>query len=509
MADGGKMSGLHIPGFDTDFHGQVENRGGSRSTDLIPPRPQLIGPEGFQQPITMSEVEMAATFATSPIARRNVLLMAAFATGAVVSFTPRKARAADPDASSSADSSSSADGFTDASSSLNTPPNLNKDTLFIDVLLPGGANTDYFIGYRGDTIPTHVNGPLRSPPPTQPTAPANYLYVPDTTLGMGGNGLMHFLQFMQNIHLFVSDHQTQNHDIGKITALTGDSNGTVPSLPVQRAAVLTPNSPFSYVIGPGVGMVFTGGLPVGANSLDMSRLTALANPNSVGEGGNKEHIFPPGMVEFLANIRHDDIEKVLTGKYLPSMAKFAEGRKAAQNATQQVVDLLNLVKGVQQSKDQLFNSALMSMILFKQGIVGGASLQQNTSYDTHGDMFGTKDMQNYQNLAMSLYQIFTKSKELGVKVQVVLRSDFNRTPDGKSDHYKYGGTIPMGDGIKGARRVGVFNAAKDYVGEKITYADVQQWLLQNLGMDGMDLGVKTALANTTGKHAIQDMLDKQ
>lgn len=191
------------------------------------------------------------------------------------------------------------------------------------------------------------------------------------------------------------------------------------------------------------------------------------------------------------------------------MAKFAEGRKAAQNATQQVVDLLNLVKGVQQSKDQLFNSALMSMILFKQGIVGGASLQQNTSYDTHGDMFGTKDMQNYQNLAMSLYQIFTKSKELGVKVQVVLRSDFNRTPDGKSDHYKYGGTIPMGDGIKGARRVGVFNAAKDYVGEKITYADVQQWLLQNLGMDGMDLGVKTALANTTGKHAIQDMLDKQ
>ncbi len=514
MADGGKRSGLHIPGFDTEYHGQLEGVPESRlhdmagdleMSDLMPVHPRVVGMEGFSRGLTLDEIEFAAPLAHTPMARRTLLMMLLAATGVVTGISlPRRAHA-DTDASMNSDAMSS-DTSSDTSKSV-APFKPITDVYEVEILLPGGADTDYWLGYRGDTIPAHVKGGLRTPPPTQPTAPPNYLYVPDTTPGMGGNGLMHMLDFFNDVLLAITDHETTNHDTGKVTALTGDPNGTVPSIAVQRAAVITPNSPFAYVVGPGVGMVFTGGLNVGANSLDTNRLGKLVDPNAVGNG--KETIFSTNIVSLLTSMRHDDIQAVLNGKFLPSLKRFAAGRDASQQATQEVAELLNLVKQVKQNQqDQLANGMLVGRVLFQKGLVGGISLQHNTSYDTHNDAFGTKQMQNYQSLTMSLYRAHLDAKQNGVKFRSVEKSDFNRIKPA-SDHYKYGGTLVFGQGVSGHRKVGVFNAEKSYVGEKSNSADIQQHLLGLNGLVGADLGVKTALTGITGPHRIQDLLDQQ
>lgn len=384
-------------------------------------------------------------------------------------------------------------------------PEAKTDVLEIEILLNGGFDWHYGMSHLGVTTPEHTFGPLKTPPPTKIGAPPGYFYVPDAA----GTGTVHFLNKWPQVLTILSDHGTNNHDEGRRTALTGDPKGLVPSVPVLRAAHFKKDSPFGYVTGNGVGMPFTGGLSIGANSLDVSRYQKLANPNLVsGTGPNAQTILPPQAVELLAQLRQQQIQNVLKANPLPRVRRYAEGRLAAQGAGQEAAKFFDLVKTVNQNQnDQFYTSALIAMTLFKAGYVAGVSLQQS-GYDTHQDATGAQTMQRVQQILVSLDRMLTSAKEQGVKLRLVLKSDFGRNGLGGGDpsaHWPIGATTFIGEGVQGPMQVGVTNSDKVLIGEKTTMPEVEMYHRDVNGLGDVDFKVKTGVVGN--RYAVKKILD--
>lgn len=441
---------------------------------------RVVGPDELAlHGLNAGELAALAPLATTPKSRRDFLKMALLGTGVVTGIIPTSAEAA---------------------------PEVKTDVLEIEMLLEGGADWHYFLNFLGVTTPEHTFGPLKTPPPTKIGAPPGYLYVPDAA----GTGTVHFLNKWPQVLAILSDHGTNNHDMGRRSALTGDPGGLVPSVPVMRAAHFGKGSPFAYVKDNGV-MAFTGGLPVGSNSLDVSRFLKLSAPNLINPNNpNSETILPPQVVQMLTDLRKKQIEQVASGNALPKVRKVAQGRLAAQGAGQDAAKFFDLVKTINQNQnDPRYTAALIAMKLFQAGYVAGVSLQQG-GYDTHQDATGAASMQRYQQLIISLDRMFTAAKQQGVKLRVVLKSDFGRNGLGGGDpsaHWPIGATIFLGEGIKGPMQVGVADAEKKLVGEKTTIAEVEMFHRDMNGVGDVDFGVKTAIAGN--RYAIKTMLDKK
>lgn len=456
---------------DADLYGSAPEAEKAEKRVLGPGELALHG-------LNPGELSALASLATTASSRRDFLKMALLGTGVVTGLIPMKADAA---------------------------PEAKTDVLEIEILQSGGFDWHYGMSHLGVTTPEHTFGPLKTPPPTKIGAPPGYFYVPDAA----GTGTVHFLNKWPQVLTILSDHGTNNHDEGRRTALTGDPKGLVPSVPVMRAAHFKKDSPFGYVTGNGVGMPFTGGLSIGANSLDVSRYQKLANPNSVSGGGSKtETILPPEAVEMLAKLRQQQIQNVLKVNPLPRVRRYAEGRLTAQGAGQEAAKFFDLVKAVNQNQnDQLYTSALIAMTLFKGEYVAGVSLQQS-GYDTHQDATGAQTMQRFQQLLVSLDRMLTSAKQQGVKLRLVLKSDFGRNGLGGGDpsaHWPVGATTFIGEGIKGPMQVGVTNSDKVLIGEKVTMPEAEMHHRDINGLGDVDFKVKTGVAGN--RYAVQKILD--
>ncbi len=455
---------------------------------------------------------------------RRAMLKKLFGTGVVAGIALLPGSALADDASSGdagiGDAGSMDAGSTDAGTTPQDNPNtLTTDVAEIEFDLRGGPESDFWLYFRnGGGV---VSGDLIGVPTNFPQ-PAGYMMVDD-----GNGGTVHFFEWLKakgiGVLQVVTDIDTNNHDIGHKAALTGDPNGMRSSIPVERAYTYGGGSSFAYLADNGVGMPFTGGLPVGAGSLDVTTLLKLAQPYGTN---SKNFIFPPDLVTFIQDAHKKEIDAALastTRHYLPSFKRYLQGEEAARGASQQVVDFAKKILDGSKNpgNDKLANAADIFLQLFQAKQAYGVSLTTG-GWDTHGDMNGTQSMTRYQGVMNSVVKIVNRAEELGVKARLVFKGDFNRTGLGTdSSHHKFAAPVIMGmPGTMGSldgqhRRIGQFDGNKVLTKDQYsTMGDVhafQQQLpgnkLLDISFNGVDLMLPPSSLTDGVPDRIQKLLD--
>lgn len=488
-----------------DIHGQ--------DGQSLEQAPRLVGPEVLKGGISIRELAVLASMAHTPLARRELLKLALVGTGVVTGVTlfPKHARAQDASGDGGFGSDAGSSDASSADTGMSVPPPIpTTKVLPVFVNFRGGANSQFLFRHNGVGAPESTNGLIKAPPQTQLGVPANYLMVPSAN----GTGTEHFLHRWPDILVVDHDNQTNNHDEGYRLASTGDPDGTIPSPAVLNAYRYRPNSPFAYTVGPNVGLPFTGGLPVGANSLDTARLKKLSKPNNPNQN---EMIFPSQVVDYLTSLRHAEIAKVLSGGYLPRIQRFARGRDTARGATQEIEKLLDLVKNLQQNQNDPFLSAfLIGTALFKEGYVASLSLARG-GFDKHREIMGTQTMPLFQQAFMSFDKMLayaeTQKDATFEGTMIAVTSDFSRNGigDDSAAHWPIGQTVVMGAPLKGQgpRRVGITNDHQDLIGEKTLAGDSIQHIRNLTGVGDNNFPVKTTIPGITSSNRIQQILDSQ
>lgn len=479
--------------------------------------PRIVSPHAMQGGISIAELQVLASMANTPIARRRLLQMALIGTGVVtgLTLTPRAARAEDASSADagSSDGGSSQDGMSSADTSSDqgrdmSPPVIK--TLPVFVNWRGGANTQFFSRHRGTSAPESSNGPIIAPPQTQQGVPPGYLMVPSAN----GTGTEHFFHKRPDILVMDVDHKTNSHQDGYNLATTGDLDASIPSPAVLYAYRYRPLSPFAHAVGPNVGLPATGGLPVGANSLDTGKLKKIAQRNVTG---NNELIFPNQVVDYLTTLNNAEIQKVLNGNFLPRMKRFANGLAQTQNASTEIQKLLDLIGKINQAKNNPYLAATMIAIaLFKEGYLASLSLARS-GWDNHRESMGTQSMPMFDTEAkafdaMMSYAESQKDPEFD-DIGIFVTTDFSRKKIGNDEaaHWPIGSWYVMGGPVKGKgpRRIGLTDDEQELVGEKATGADAMQHVRNLIGVGDTNFPVKTLIPDLTSPHRVQDILDGQ
>lgn len=253
---------------------------------------------------------------------------------------------------------------------------------------------------------------------------------------------------------------TNSHDVGTRVNWSGSLVENRPSFAALVAGAYGKDKPMAWVVNGGydvangvVAVTRTGNI----GAIQRIAYPELFNPNDLDRPFHADEVAAK-----MLETRNARQSAMLAKQKLPRIQK-AMGTlftaRTGQNELKKLkVELDKLTAANNgQLEGGLRGQAQIALAAYKAGICIAANMSPPAGFDTHGD----NDRQQYNSrgvLLDGLEFLMDQALALGVKLRVLVSSDFGRTPgynDGNGkDHWAITSMMLMGDGIKGDRVIG-------------------------------------------------------
>lgn len=262
------------------------------------------------------------------------------------------------------------------------------------------------------------------------------------------------------------DTQTNNHDTGQRSALSGKNPEGYPALGSLIAATHGPGQPIAFLSAGGYDN--TEGLVPLARVTDIGALQNLRDPNIVNPTAEAPEAFHTP--ETFARIRAFSSERLRRDRTKQRLPRMIRSMQSLEQARESDVLLTRLtlpeklpdLPGYQLNDLERFQQqAEMALSGFSAGLVVSANLTLG-GFDTHGNHDRDQPRQLFK-LWGGLAYLFDRLDALGLgqRTFVVVASDFGRGPlynaegsNAGKDHWPITSLLVSGPGIAGNRAIG-------------------------------------------------------
>ena len=275
------------------------------------------------------------------------------------------------------------------------------------------------------------------------------------------------------------DTTTNNHDVGTRTIWSGQLAEGYPSLAALIAGAKTKDSPVPMAFVSNGGYDATQDLVPLTRAGSVDALHRLAYPNRLNPGDpkNNDQYHTPDTLSRIAQAQSDRLSAMKGKQSLPILQRamgslyLARQSNAGLDALATALDMQKIVttdqfadlKGHGNLGDlqNLMQQAQLAMVAFQAGVAVSANLEIG-GFDTHSQ-HDNNQVPQLMKILRALDYIFDTGDSMGLAINVVVGSDFGRTPNynmnqGK-DHWNVTSMLFAGPSVPGDVTIGASDAS--------------------------------------------------
>ena len=251
---------------------------------------------------------------------------------------------------------------------------------------------------------------------------------------------------------------TNSHDVGTRVNWSGSLVENRPSFAALVASAYGKDKPMAWVVNGGYDVA--NGVVAVTRTGNINAIQRIAYPDLFNPDDENRPFHADEVAQRMLEARNERQTAMLAKQHLPriqkSMGTLFTARTGQNELKKLKIELDKITKG-ENLQGGLLGQAQLALAAYKAGICISANMSPPAGFDTHGDsdrgQYGGRRL-----LTQGLDYLMTQAAELGVKIRVLVSSDFGRTPgynmgNGK-DHWAITSMMMMGDGIKGDRVIG-------------------------------------------------------
>lgn len=251
---------------------------------------------------------------------------------------------------------------------------------------------------------------------------------------------------------------TNSHDVGTRVNWSGSLIENRPSFGALVAGIYGKDKPMSWIVNGGYDVA--NGVVAVTRTGNIGAIQRIAYPDLFNPDDPSRPFHADEVAQKMLAARGERQSAMLAKQQLPRIQK-AMGTlftaRTGQNELKKLKIELDKITNGGNLEGGLPGQIQIALAAYKAGICIAANVSPPAGFDTHGD----NDRQQYNGrrlLTEGLDYLMEQAGALGVKVRVLVSSDFGRTPaynmgNGK-DHWAITSMMLMGDGIKGDRVIG-------------------------------------------------------
>lgn len=251
---------------------------------------------------------------------------------------------------------------------------------------------------------------------------------------------------------------TNSHEVGVRVNWSGSLVENRPSFAALVAGAYGRDKPMAWVVNGGYDVA--NGVVAVTRTGNIGAIQRIAYPELINPDDPERPYHADEVGKRILDARYERQQAMMAKQRLPRIQK-AMGTlftsRTGQNELKKLKLELDTITGGENLLGGLRGQAQIALAAYKAGICIAANVSPPAGFDTHGN----NDAGQYNGRRLMLEGVdylWTKAQELGIKVRIIMSSDFGRTPqynegNGK-DHWSITSMVMMGDGIKGDRVVG-------------------------------------------------------
>lgn len=253
---------------------------------------------------------------------------------------------------------------------------------------------------------------------------------------------------------------TNSHDVGTRVNWSGSLVENRPSFAALVAGVYGADKPMAWVVNGGYDVA--NGVVAVTRTGNIGAIQRIAYPDLFNPDDATRPFHADEVASKMLETRNARQSAMLAKQKLPriqkSMGTLFTARTGQNELKKLKVELDKLtVANNGQLEGGMKGQAQIALAAYKAGICIAANISPPAGFDTHGDN-DRAQFNGRRLLTEGLDFLMEQAGALGVKVRVLVSSDFGRTPaynmgNGK-DHWAITSMMLMGDGIKGDRVIG-------------------------------------------------------